>query len=53
MKILKCKLCSGELDIIGTTNLVNKKVKCRNCNFTNEIEDRKEPEVIVYKKRNI
>ena len=52
MRLLKCKFCSGEMDIIGNEHAVNKKVKCRKCNYTNDIE-RKEPEVLVMRKRPI
>lgn len=52
MKLLKCKLCSGEMEIIGNENAVHKKVKCLNpkCGFTNETKQ-KEPEIIIYRKR--
>ncbi len=50
MKILKCKICNGEIDIIGNEKAVNKKVKCRRCGFSNLNE--KEPEIFVIRKRN-
>jgi hypothetical protein len=50
MKLLKCKLCSGEVDIIGNERSINKKIKCRKCGFSNEIES-KFPEVFVIRKR--
>lgn len=50
MKLLKCKLCLGEVDIIGNERAMNKKVKCRKCGFTNENEN-KGPEVLVIRKR--
>lgn len=54
MKLLKCKFCSGEMDIIGNEHAINKKVKCRKCGFSNLNEpDRKEPEVMVIRKRPI
>lgn len=51
MKLLKCKLCMGEMDIVGNERAVNKKVKCRKCGFTNET-DNKGPEVVVIRKRS-
>lgn len=50
MKLLKCKLCLGEVDIIGNERAMNKKVKCRKCGFTNETEN-KGPEIVVIRKR--
>jgi len=50
MKILKCIICKGEVDIIGSDKSVIKKIKCRKCEFTNHIET-KEPEIIVIRKR--
>jgi len=55
MKLLKCKLCSGEVDIVGNEKTINKKVKCKKCGFTNapiESENRF-PEVLVIRKRKI
>lgn len=52
MKLLRCKLCHGEMDIIGNPKAVFKKVKCRKCSYTNAVEKEKiEPEVIVIRKR--
>lgn len=54
MKLLKCKLCGGEMDIVANEHAVNKKVKCQKCNFNNTNEpDRKEPEVFIMRKRPI
>lgn len=50
MKLLKCKLCSGEVEIIGNLRLINKKVKCTKCGFTNE-EKQNYPEVVVIRKK--
>lgn len=50
MKLLKCKLCSGEVDIIGNEKAINKKIKCKKCGFTNESES-KFPEVLIIRKR--
>lgn len=50
MKLLKCKLCMGEVDFVGNERAVNRKVKCRKCGFTNEAEN-KGPEVFVVRKR--
>ena len=54
MKLLKCKLCSGEMDIVGGEHSINKKVKCRNCGYSNENEQErpKGPEVVIIRKRN-
>jgi hypothetical protein len=52
MKLLKCKLCLGEIDIVGNERSVNRKVKCQKCGFTNEFEN-KGPEVVVIKKRPV
>ena len=54
MKLLKCKLCSGEMEVLGNDRAVNKKVKCLKCGYTNANEpDRKGPEVVVIKKRSV
>jgi hypothetical protein len=52
MKLLRCKLCSGEVDIIKSNKAINKKVKCRKCGFSNLNEKEKEndvPDVMVIK----
>jgi len=51
MKLLKCKLCGGEVDIVGNERAVNKKVKCNQCGFNNLDEQEKKPPVIILKKR--
>lgn len=51
MKLLRCKLCCGEVDIIGNERIIQKKIKCRKCGFTND-EQKLVTEVIVIKKRN-
>jgi hypothetical protein len=51
MKLLKCKLCSGEVDIVGNEKAINKKVKCKKCGFTNGDTEQKFPEVLVIRKR--
>jgi hypothetical protein len=50
MKLLKCKICLGEVDFVDNDRSVNRKVKCRNCGLTNETED-KCPEIVIIKKR--
>ncbi len=50
MKILKCIICNGEVDIISSDRSIIKKIKCKKCGFTNHIES-KEPEIIVIRKR--
>lgn len=53
MKLLRCKLCHGEMDIVGGERAVHKKVKCRECGYSNEDkQDQKEPEVIIVRRRN-
>lgn len=52
MKLLKCKFCKGEVDVINNDHSVNKKVKCTRCGFTNVTETRAEPEVFVIRKRS-
>lgn len=53
MKLLRCKLCSGEMDIVGAERAVHKKVKCRECGYNNENEqERKQPEVVVIRRRS-
>lgn len=52
MKLLKCRVCDGEMEIVGNERAINKKVKCLKCGFTNANEAvRKEPEIVVLKKR--
>jgi len=50
MKLLKCKICMGEVDLVNNDRAVNRKVKCRKCGFTNENE-RSGPEVVIIRKR--
>jgi len=47
MKILKCKLCSGEVDIVGNDRSIIKKTK----GHTNDTTH-KEPEVIIMRRRS-
>jgi hypothetical protein len=51
MKFLRCKVCRGEVDIIGNDRSVNKKIKCLKCGFTNSTEPRG-PEVFIIRKQN-
>ena len=52
MKLLKCKLCHGEVDIVGNERAIHKKVKCRACGYSNENEKaHREPEVVIIRKR--
>lgn len=54
MKLLKCRTCRGEIDIIGNERAINKKVKCRQCGFNNETEvEKKAPEVLIIRKRSV
>jgi hypothetical protein len=40
----------GEVDLINNDHSVNRKVKCRKCDFTNE---NKGPEIVVIRKRPV
>lgn len=52
MKLLRCKMCRGELDVVSNERGVNKKVKCRQCGFNNMDEpEKKGPEIVVIKRR--
>ena len=51
MKLLRCKLCRGEVDIIGNEKAIQKKIKCRKCGFTND-DQKSVTEIIVIKQRN-
>lgn len=46
MKLLKCIICNGEIDIIGNERAVSKKTKCRKCGLTSH-EEKVAPEVII------
>lgn len=50
MKLLRCKLCSGEVEIIGGEHSVNKKIRCTECQYSNQTES-KEPEIFYIKKK--
>jgi hypothetical protein len=52
MKLLKCLICNGEVDVIDAERMVNKKVKCQKCGFTNQ-EEKPVVEVIIGKRRPI
>lgn len=53
MKLLKCKLCNGETDLVGNERSVERKVKCQKCGFTNANVEKMSsgPEVIVMNRR--
>ena len=51
MILLKCKLCSGEVDIIGNERGINKKTKCKKCGHTSGEQEQKGPEVIIMRRR--
>ena len=52
MKILRCIVCNGEVDVLDGDKSVNKTVKCRCCGFTNsQIYKRKEPEVLIIRRQ--
>lgn len=46
MKFLCCKLCSGEVEIVGNERAIVKKTKCLKCGHAGETEQ-KSPEVVV------
>lgn len=52
MKLLKCLLCRGEMDIIGDEYAINKKVKCLKCGYTNAQEEKIVPEILTLRKRD-
>jgi transcriptional regulator NrdR family protein len=57
MKILKCIMCKGEVDIVNSdsssNNKIKCKIKCKKCGFTNiNIKTIKEPEIVVIKKKH-
>lgn len=51
MKILKCILCSGEVDIISGDFSVNKKIKCQKCGFDGELKNKQATEVFVIRRK--
>lgn len=51
MKFLKCKICLGEVDILGSERSVNKKTRCRKCVHATESETKSAPEVVIIRKR--
>ena len=53
MKLLKCKICSGEVDIVGNDHLVNRKTKCTKCGIGSAEPENKGPEVVIIRKRPI
>lgn len=50
MNIIRCLICKGELEIVGNFKAIEKKVKCKKCNFTNAAAE-KEPEVVVIRRK--
>lgn len=52
MKILKCIICHGEVEIIDSDRSSNKKIKCCKCGFVNFNEKNKSPEILIIKRRN-
>ena len=51
MKLLKCKLCNGEVDIIDNDHSINKKTKCLKCGHTSGESEQRGPEVIIMRRR--
>jgi phage FluMu protein Com len=52
MKILKCKFCKGELDLISNSRNSVIKVKCKKCGFAN-FKEIKEPEIFTIRRKSI
>jgi len=54
MKLLKCLLCKGECEIIGSEHSIVKKIKCLKCGFSN-VKDTQQvmPEIIIVRKKSI
>lgn len=50
MKILGCLICEGELEITGEEGY-KKSVKCLDCGFVSGKPQKKEPEIIIIRKR--
>lgn len=53
MKLLRCKICSGEVDIFGTNKSISKRIKCKKCGFNNFKDfkqNNKSAEIIFIKK---
>ena len=54
MKILKCIICSGEVDILYDDRSSNKKIKCKICGFTNcSTKEPKDPEIVIIRRKTI
>ena len=52
MKLVKCRFCRGEVEIIDNGRSIKRKVKCPKCGFTNTNgAEQRSPEVFVIKKR--
>jgi hypothetical protein len=53
MKILKCIICKGEVELVSEDRSTNKKVRCSKCGFTNctTTTNVKEPEILVIRRR--
>lgn len=53
MKILRCIICNGEVELVTEDRSTNKKVRCSKCGFTNCTTNVKEPEIFIIRKRAI
>jgi ribosomal protein S27E len=51
MKILKCKVCDSEVDVIGNDSSVKRKIKCSRCD--KDIVETTGPEIIIVRKRPV
>lgn len=53
MKLLRCKVCKSEVEIVGNKNSICKKIQCTKCNFTNlDVVEEKKP-IVILKKRQL
>lgn len=52
MKFLRCKLCRGEVDIVGNDRSINKKTKCTKCGFAGGGVEPQGPEVVIIRRRS-
>ena len=53
MRLFRCIFCNGEIEFLNLIeHIVNRKIKCKRCGFTNCTDLKKEPEIIVIRKKN-
>ncbi len=51
MKLLKCIICGGEVELIDDSGEVLKKTKCQKCGFATGQFEPKTPEVLIIRKK--